>query len=307
MPSGGEVSGDSARSGAALIGLDWGTSNLRVLRIAPGGAVLAARSDPRGAGALSPEAFPGVLAEVAEGWLDDGLPILACGMTGGRGKWREAAYLPAPATLGDLASGLVSPDGRPDVRIVPGLKDMADGLMIDVMRGEETQVMGLDLEPGQHRIVGPGTHSKWIDAGPGRIDGYRTFMTGELFAAIRKGTIMGASMGEPGVDAEAFAAGVERALNDPAITAALFSVRVESLADRLSAESAADYLSGLLIGAEVAAQVHDRASPVTLVGTEALNARYATALSLAGFTDIRATDGAEATARGLWRIHETSQ
>ena len=292
---------------AALIGVDWGTSNLRVLRIAPGGAVLAARSDPRGAGALSPEAFPSVLSEVACDWLDDGLPILACGMAGGRGKWREMPYLPAPASLADLAAGLASPEGHAEVRIVPGVQRVDAGRMIDVMRGEETQVMGLDLDPGHHRIVAPGTHSKWIQAKPHCIVSHRTFMTGELFSAIRKGTIMGAGMGEPGVDAEAFAAGVERALSDPALTAALFSVRVESLADRLKPEAAADYLSGLLIGAEMAAQVEDRSSPVTLVGAEALNARYAAALRIAGFSDVRLADGAEATARGLWRIHEASR
>ena len=305
--SAGLVPDGAAQDGAALVGLDWGTSNLRVLRIAPGGAVLAARSDPRGAGALSPEAFPAVLSEVAGEWLDEGLPILACGMAGGRGKWREMPYLPSPSSLADMAAGLASPEGRNDVRIVPGVQRVEDGRMTDVMRGEETQVMGLELDPGRHRIVAPGTHSKWIEAEPGRIVSHRTFMTGELFSAIRKGTIMGAGMGEPGVDAHSFAAGVERALNDPALTAALFSVRVESLADRLTPEAAADYLSGLLIGAEVAAQTNDISSPVMLVGAEALNTRYAAALGIAGFSDVRVADGAEATARGLWRIHEASR
>lgn len=294
------------QDGAVLIGVDWGTSNLRVLRIGEGGTVLDSRSDPRGAGGLAPAAFPAVLAEVAEGWLDDAPPILACGMAGARGRWREVAYLPTPATLVDLADALASPLDRPDLKIVPGLKAMAGGRMIDVMRGEETQVMGLDLEPGSHRIVAPGTHSKWIAARPGQVIGYRTFMTGELYAAIRKGTILGAGMGEPGVDEGAFADGVDRALWDPALTAALFSVRVETLADRLHPDAAADYLSGLLIGAEIAAHSHDPHGPVTLVGADALNARYATALQIAGFSDVRLADGAAAVACGLWRIHQAS-
>ncbi|AQR62340.1 2-dehydro-3-deoxygalactonokinase [Brevundimonas sp. LM2] len=301
------MSARAADDGAALIGCDWGTSNLRVMRIAPGGAVLATRSDPRGAGGLEAGAFPGVLAETAGEWLEDGLPVLACGMAGARAKWREMPYLPTPATVGDLAHGLASPPDRPDVRIVPGLKALRDGQMVDVMRGEETQVMGLDLEPGDHRIVAPGTHSKWIAARCGQLLSYRTFMTGELFAAIRKGTILGAGMGEPGVDAAAFVTGVRRALTDPALMATLFSVRVEALADRLSSESAADYLSGLLIGTEVSAEAHDLAGPVTLVGTAVLNDRYATALRIAGFSDVRIADGPAATARGLWRIHEASQ
>lgn len=296
----------SARDGAVLVGIDWGTSNLRVMRIGEGGTILDARSDPRGAGGLTSGDFPTVLNDVAGAWLDERLPVLACGMAGGRGKWHEVAYRAAPATLDDLGQSLICPLDRTDVRIVPGLKAMASGRMVDVMRGEETQVMGLDLEPGSHRVVAPGTHSKWISARPGQVVGFRTFMTGELFAAIRKGTILGADMGEPGADADAFAAGVDRALREPAVTAALFSVRVEALADRLSIEAAADYLSGLLIGAEIAAQCHDTHSPVTLVGAQALNARYATALGIAGFSDVRIADGAEATARGLWRIHQAS-
>lgn len=292
--------------GARLIGVDWGTSNLRVMRVAPGGAVTAARSDPRGAGGLAPDAFRGVLAEVAEDWLAEGLPVLVCGMAGGRGKWREMAYRSTPVTLDDLAAALESPAGSPDVSIVPGVRAMADGRMVDVMRGEETQIMGLALE-GDDCVVAPGTHSKWISVRSGAITDFRTFMTGELFAAIRAATVMGAGMGEPGADAAAFEAGVNRALADPALTALLFSVRVESLADRLSVGSAADYLSGLLIGAEIAAQVDGRARPVTLVGAETLNRRYATALSLAGFTEVRIADGQAATARGLWRIHEAAR
>jgi 2-dehydro-3-deoxygalactonokinase len=109
------------------------------------------------------------------------------------------------------------------------------------------------------------------------------------------------------VDSGAFARGVGRALADPVLLATLFSVRVEGLADRLSAKGAADYLSGLLIGTEVSAETHDLEGPVTLVGTAALNDRYCTALRIAGFSDVRIADGSAATARGLWRIHEASQ
>ena len=292
--------------GAALLGVDWGTSNLRVMRIAPGGAVLSARSDPRGAGALTPNAFPAVLAEVAGDWLEHALPVLVCGMAGGRGRWHETRYVPAPASLEELAAGLATPTGAENLSIVPGVHAVADGRMVDVMRGEETQIVGLDLEPGDHCVVAPGTHSKWIDARSGTVVDFRTFMTGELFSAIRKGTVMGAGMGEPGADVIAFAAGVNRALDDPALTALLFSVRIESLAGRLPLEAAADYLSGLLIGAEVAARRSDNRRPVTLVGAEALNLRYTAALTLAGFSDVRIADGPAATARGLWRIHEAA-
>lgn len=286
-----------------LIGVDWGTSNLRVMRIAEGGAVLDSRFDPRGAGGLAPDQFRGVLQEVAGDWLMQGLPVLISGMAGARGRWREMAYLPCPASVADLATAVASPDDAPHVSIVPGVAVFADGRLQDVIRGEETQVFGLDALDDAF-VVGPGTHSKWICTAGGRITGFRTFMTGELFAAIRKGTILGADMGDPGVDDDAFAAGVQRALRDPAVTAALFSVRVEGLAGRLSPASSADYLSGLLIGAEIAAQIDTRERPIILIGAEALCARYAAALALGGFHDVRIADGAAATAKGLWRIHE---
>lgn len=292
-------------SATELIGVDWGTSNLRVMRIAQGGAVLDSRSDPRGASGLAPNEFHGVLTEVARGWLDDRPPVLISGMAGARGRWREMAYLPCPAGVADLASAVASPDDAPHVSIVPGVAVFEDSRLEDVIRGEETQVFGLDA-PDDAVIVGPGTHSKWIRTAGARITDFRTFMTGELFAAIRRGTILGAEMGEPGVDDDAFATGVERSLRDPAVTAALFSVRVEGLAGRLSPASSADYLSGLLIGAEVAAQADASHRPVILIGAEALSRRYAAALAQGGFNDVRIADGAAATAKGLWRIHEAA-
>lgn len=288
---------------AGLIGVDWGTSNLRVMRIADGGRVLDSRSDPRGAGGLTPDQFHDVLRDVGGDWLNEGLPVLVSGMAGARGRWREMAYLPCPAGVADLAGAVASPDAAPLVRLVPGVAAFEDERLQDVMRGEETQVLGLDLQDDAV-VVGPGTHSKWVRTAQSRITGFRTFMTGELFAAIRKGTILGADMGEPGVDDDAFAAGAARALKDPAVTAALFSVRVEGLAGRLSPASSADYLSGLLIGAEVAAQLDTRDRPVTLIGADSLCRRYAAALALGGFNDVRIADGAAATALGLWRIHE---
>lgn len=292
-------------SAAELIGVDWGTSNLRVMRIAEGGAVLDSRADPRGAGGLAPDQFRAVLDDVAGDWLNEGLPVLVSGMAGARGRWREMAYLSCPAGVAELASAVASPDDAPHVSIAPGVAVLQDGRLQDVIRGEETQVFGLDA-PDDAVVVAPGTHSKWIRTAGGRITDFRTFMTGEVFAAIRKGTILGAEMGEPGVDDEAFATGVKRSLRDPAVTAALFSVRVEGLAGRLSAASSADYLSGLLIGAEVAAQADASHRPVILIGAEALSARYAAALAQGGFRDVRIADGAAATTKGLWRIHEAA-
>ena len=296
------MSDDRPGDAAVLIGVDWGSSNLRVMRIAPGGQVLAARSDPRGASGLATEAFPSVLADVAGEWLEDGLPVLICGMAGARDRWREQPYRSCPAPLDELGSGLAAQHTSETPRIVSGVMALADGRMADVMRGEETQVAGLDVGPGAWRVAAPGTHSKWITVEDGRITSLRSFVTGELFALLSAAS----RLQDVGADPLAFEAGVRRSLVERDLTAALFSVRVEGLAGRLEPSSAADYLSGLLIGAEVAAQAPAPAEALILVGAEALNRRYETALRLAGFTDITVRDGAAATARGLWRIHEAA-
>jgi 2-dehydro-3-deoxygalactonokinase len=292
---------------AKLIGIDWGTSNLRLMQIAEGGAVLAIRNDPRGASQLSAADFYPVLRELAGDWLEMGLPVLVCGMAGARGKWLETGYRPCPARLEDLTP--VRVEGHCiDVTIVPGVAAVsAGGDLVDVMRGEETQVMGLPADAQTGLVVTPGTHSKWISSDAGTIQNFRSFMTGDLFAAIRGGTLLGQDMGEPGNDVAAFEEGVRRALSDPALTAVLFSVRTERLAERLPATSTADYLSGLLIGAEIAAQGPAEGRTISLIGTPTLNGRYAAALALAGFTDVHQLDAPTAGARGLWRIHEAHQ
>lgn len=288
----------------ALIGVDWGSSNLRVLRIAAGGAVLDRRADPRGAVGLAPGDFPGVLEAAAGDWLADGAPVLVCGMAGARQGWTEVPYRSCPAGIDDVAAGLVRPDPARAVAIVPGVSFSPGGVLTDVMRGEETQAFGLAVDG---LVVAPGTHSKWITVEAGRIVAVQTWMTGELFAALRKATVLGVGMGAPGVDTDAFRRGVGRGLEDRNLAAALFSVRVESLAGRLEASGAADYLSGLLIGGEIAGQDPERLSgPLTLIGDAALSARYKEALEMAGGCEVRVADVEQATAAGLWRIWEAS-
>jgi 2-dehydro-3-deoxygalactonokinase len=288
--------------GCALVGVDWGTSNVRVMRIAEDGSILEARSDPRGADELASDAFADVLEDIAGDWLG-AAPVLICGMAGARGRWRETSYAPCPARLADLASMLVRPDSARNIHIVPGVAELAQERLSDVMRGEETQVMGLAEPDAAEWVVAPGTHSKWIRVENEQISSFRTFATGELFAALRGGTLMAAGTDEEAGDDDAFKRGVERSLEDPALSAALFSARVAVLDGRLSAQAAPDYVSGVLIGAEIGAQrqLLER-ERVALVGAEDLARRYNLALEVAGHPAGRTCDPIAAVARGLWRI-----
>ena len=98
--------------------------------------------------------------------------------------------------------------GRP-VALVPGLAIENDA-MPDVMRGEETQIFGALALSGRDAglFLLPGTHSKWAEVAGGRIVSFRTFMTGEVFGALKDHTILGRLMRDGAPDAEGFARGV---------------------------------------------------------------------------------------------------
>ncbi|WP_420470699.1 2-dehydro-3-deoxygalactonokinase [Brevundimonas sp. FT23042] len=286
----------------ALIGVDWGSSNLRVFRMAEGGAVLGRRDDGRGASTLAPDRFADVLTEVASDWLDEDLPVVVCGMAGARGRWLEAPYAPCPAGLADLAGYVVRPADSPEVHILPGVAVWRDGMLDDVMRGEETQLFGLG--GGFDRVIAPGTHSKWARMDGDRISDFRTHMTGEMFAAI--GGAPSFLGGAAGTDREAFTAGVLAGLEDAPLGRSLFSARVGMLAGRVAPSGLQDYLSGLLIGAEISGEAREGLEGrIALLGAPALAERYRSALALAGLEDVVVADVEAATAAGLWRAWET--
>lgn len=302
---------------SALIALDWGSSQLRAYRFDAGGHIAEQRASADGASQLSggAPAFAAALRSLVSDWLAPGTPVLACGMVGSAHGWREAAYVPCPVALDALHERLVEvPEGPAGeglvVRIVPGLSTRSADGRPDVMRGEETQLCGL-LEAAPRLaaracVVMPGTHSKWVRVRDGRVAGYATRMTGELYALLREKSVLARLMpagAAAGVDAAAFDRGVADALRAGGADLAhlLFGVRALGLFGELAPAAAPDYLSGLLIGTEIAsarAEMHD--APVALVGEAALCERYARALAAQGVA--AQTFDTPLAARGLWRI-----
>lgn len=293
------------------IAVDWGTSNLRAWGMTEAGAVLAARESDRGMGRLSPGEFPGVLAEVTRGWTarDPGagpLPVLICGMAGARQGWCEAPYLPVPTP--PLGPGAVTPGDAPPglaVRVLPGLSQAAP--REDVMRGEETQIAGaLQCAPEfEGTICLPGTHCKWASVAGGRVTGFQSFLTGELFELLGTRSVLrhglaGAGADQPAFDA-AFGTAVAESLGDPtALSATLFRVRAAGLLGPLPPDAAAGRLSGLLIGAELAAcRPFWAGAPVIVIGAGPLIDLYCKALDAAGAAPPRRIHATEATLAGL--------
>ncbi|KQV46311.1 hypothetical protein ASC95_26690 [Pelomonas sp. Root1217] len=292
--------------GGRLIALDWGSTRLRAFLLGADGTVLATRQSEQGASTLAgADAFAQALAAVTDGWPE--LQMLACGMVGSQHGWREAPYAPCPADAAALARQALQVDAR--FWIVPGL--MHDGAQPDVMRGEETQIVGaFALHPElaeQACLVLPGTHSKWARVKAGRVTGFATHMTGELYALLRQHSVLARLMPADGSSApssQAFLAGVDAARKDGALSHQLFAVRTLGLFKRLAAEQLPDYLSGLLIGHEIANELK-AATPerLALIGDPALCARYALALGRFGMDEPLQLDNTAPA--GLWRLAQT--
>jgi 2-dehydro-3-deoxygalactonokinase len=294
----------------ALIAIDWGSSSFRAYLISSDGQVLDEVATGDGIGSVAPGEYPATLKRLAGRWLDANphLPVIASGMVGSRHGWREAPYLPCPAGPRDVAERLtaVEADGR-RVVLAPGLS-YADGAGVDVMRGEETEIFGV-ADAGARFIVLPGSHSKWARIEGERVVAFTTFITGELFAALRDHTIAGAfaraaTAKEPGAT---FALGVERGAaaaggkTKSGLLGLLFGGRALPLMGKLDADDAGEYLSGLLIGAEIgeARRLYPDEEP-HVAGAEALVKRYLKAFEALGASARAAPP--RAAARGLFHI-----
>ena len=293
----------------ALIGVDWGSSAFRAYLMARDGAVLdtIATADGIASVSVSPGGFPATFRRVLGDWLDahPALPVLASGMVGSRNGWREAPYVACPADLSAIAENLVAveADGR-RVMIAPGLAFTdADGEP-DVMRGEEIEILGI-AEAGGRLVVLPGSHCKWVVIEAGRVLRFKTFVTGELYAAIRDHTLIGAfaRAAPSAAPGPAFARGARRGAatvrgERGGLLGALFGARSLPLMGGLAEADAGDYLSGLMIGAEIAeARRLFPGETAHLAGAKGLVARYRTAFAALGEETALAPD--QAAPRGL--------
>jgi 2-dehydro-3-deoxygalactonokinase len=297
----------------ALIAVDWGTSSFRAALLDGSGAILDRIEVPAGILAIPDGDFGGAFDRLVGPWLQqqEGLPVVASGMIGSRQGWRETPYATCPAGAADLAEKLVavtSPGGH-EVWLVPGVMRTDEDGVPDVMRGEETQIVGCLAkgDPPRRVFVLPGTHSKWAVVEEGRIGRFATFMTGELFAVLREHSILGRLMVGDTHILDAFQRGVVYGSRSGAgLLKQLFSARTLPLLERLPAAHVASYLSGLLIGHEIAeastwiGSPHVAAGSPTIVGAATLVQRYAEALAILGI-DGR-TGPADAAVVGIRRI-----
>ncbi|CTQ48202.1 2-dehydro-3-deoxygalactonokinase [Jannaschia donghaensis] len=268
------------------IAVDWGTTALRITRM-DGIRPVDTRQNDKGMNALSHDDFERVFIDLAGDWIDGPTDVLACGMVGARQGWAEAAYRTVPcAAAGGELTHAPTKDPRLNVSIVPGVRQLKPHP--DVMRGEETQIAGiLARQPDFDGVAClPGTHTKWAHLSAGEIVSFRTVMTGELFADLTGRSVLRHSLAGDGWDEEAFVAAVSDALSRPEIlTARLFELRAADLLHGQDAATGRAILSGLLIGAELAAtKPWWLGRDAIITGSSKTTHAYATALKSQGLS-----------------------
>lgn len=268
---------------AEWIAVDWGTSHLRAWAM-QGGTVLDRADSAHGMARVTNGAFQSALLDVVGSWLGTApVDVIACGMVGARQGWVEAPYNAVPSVpVPAIPVRVQGTDPRIRAFVVPGLKQ--DGPP-DVMRGEETQIAGfLAGRPGWDGVLClPGTHTKWVQISAGEVVSFRTFMTGELFDLLRTRSVLQHSVGN-GWDQASFAQAVADTLSKPEqLAARLFSLRAADLLQGQDAGIAAARLSGMLIGAELAAtRAYWLGQQLAIVGADTVAQIYADALQQQG-------------------------
>jgi len=302
-------------SEAAFIAGDWGTSRLRLYLCDASGNVLA-RGE--GEGASAPDCSARFAAAVAAWDKAHGqLPAVLAGMVGSTIGWREVPYLKCPAKPAAIADAALrfEADGRA-IAILPGLSCKGKTGAPDVMRGEETQILGaLRLHPnlakGRHVFCMPGTHAKWVVVDDGAVTQFQTALSGELFELLRRHSVLARDSADVDPQSAAFSLGLDfaRANRKSDLLHLLFSTRSRVVIGEMAKGDAGSYLSGLVLGKDIATAMallevapFNLDGPVQLICTPALAALYGKALAT---YDVKSAviDGDRAALAGLVHAH----
>lgn len=297
----------ATHSTARFAAVDWGTSSFRVWLVDAAENIVSERRSPEGMTIARERGFQETLESHlnAMGAPTD-LAVIICGMAGARQGWVEAGYLDCPARLDALVNRAIRVDHDcRDIRILPGVAQR-HAAHPDVMRGEETQLLGLardDGGSGPSTIVMPGTHSKWVRLDGGSLSSFTTHMTGEIFQALTSSTILKHAVegAAGGLNEAAFLAGVSAIFAAPAEwSSRLFEVRGHQMLFNSDPQAARDRISGILIGAEIAAGLAHNPDklPIRILASGQLSQLYIKAFKQLG-VPFAVVDAEKATLSGL--------
>ena len=294
------MDGKSMRWADGFIAVDWGTTNRRAYLIDASGKCSKEFEDQKGVLAVPSGGFPDAIAEIRQRLGDK--PLLLAGMVGSNRGWKEAPYVSCPAGIDELVKGLVWAGERE--AIVPGVCAVQND-RADIMRGEEVQLLGAvaaHLVDPDGFVCHPGTHNKWATLRGGKINDFRTVITGELFNLLKDHSILSDLLQGQVELGDSFNEAARRASEHQALSAQLFSVRARVLLGQAKKEDAASYASGLLIGADVGIGLsYPTGATIGVIGRPELTRLYAAAIGQAGRTTIE-HDGEKAFLAGVHEI-----
>jgi 2-dehydro-3-deoxygalactonokinase len=298
-----------------LISADWGTTSLRAFLLDSRGAIVDRREAPKGIMKVPDGDFSGTFSALTGRWLNDypDMPVLLSGMIGSEQGWALAPHIPLPARLADLAASLhaVPLTDKKCAYIVPGLTTVGAHGVHDIIRGEETQIVGaFDDSPAEESVLClPGTHSKWVTVANGAISGFQTSLTGETLAILSDNSILGRLM-ENSAAAEnekeeeiAFVQGLTRATEQGGLLHHLFGVRSQGYCRVIPRSGLRLYLAGILIGHEIRGmrEIYPRLKSITIIAGHGIAERYGCALQFFGL-ETELVDGEAAAFRGHLKI-----
>ena len=298
-----------------FIAADWGTSHLRLFLCDAEGVAHDSNSGP-GAAEVSGR-FSDVFASLTAQWRErhGALPAVLCGMVGSSIGWVQAPYVPCPARPEQIVEACTALEGG-RIQIVPGLSCHNRFNAPDLLRGEETQILGAlrledRLRQGRWVLCLPGTHTKWVVVEDGLVREFFTAPAGELFALLRDRSVL---VRKPhGVDdqfdADTFKKGLVNFNDfpDAQVLHRLFECRSRQLSGEFEAHAASSYLSGLLIASDVHGALRVLSSPATprtvfVIGSAQLTQLYATACAFSNY-DTHQVDGVAASLAGLTQVY----
>ncbi len=298
------------RSEIAFIAVDWGSSNFRAYAVDKQGEIRQRTKAHQGVSRIKDQNFAGTLRRLLGKWFNKypDVPVLMCGVIGGRQGWQEVEHAPAPIdieTLAKHAELIPNHFFERDIYIVPGVKIRRSDFDFDVIRGEEVQIFGALAqlpEADRHIICLPGTHTKWVEIRKGNIVDVQTFVTGEMFSLLSRFSTISTIVEGSSYSSEGFAKGLIAAKNG-ALLNELFKLRVAVASKQLVSHEASSYLSGLLVANEIegAVKMIGKTDNVTVVAVPWLMDMYQQSLASYGIS-ITEVKSDEATARGLLKV-----
>jgi 2-dehydro-3-deoxygalactonokinase len=288
-----------------FVAIEWTSTDFQAFLLAESGPILAQRQEARGVNHISNGDFETPLREIIGDWAAEAHRIYLSGMITSRNGWIETPYAPVPASLTDIAAGAVVKriEGLPPLFFLPGASVRTP--LPDMMRGEELKIFGA-MGSSSGLVALPGAHTKWAFVNHGQIELFTTYMSGEITALLRSNSIVSKLIpAQSAENPEAFLRGIRLARDRSIgghILRRIFSARSLVLFEELPPEDISDYLSGLMIGAEINEAIGEFGLPhrqVTLIGPPALCQRYSLALRETGIASATADNASVRTFRAL--------